>query len=244
MSNADRVIREFMSISDENEAKNLMRFFKTGKAEYGEGDIFLGIRVPKTRSIVRKYKNIIGFDDIPTFIDSPYHEIRLAGFLFLIEIYEQAKKAKDEKILKNTIDYYLSTIDRGNNWDLVDPVSYKLLGDWLIINPDKRYILDQMAEMHGALWHQRVSIVTTFAFIRNGEFDDTLRIAEKLLGHDHDLIHKATGWMLREVGKHGGKKQLIKFLDKYSHLMPRTMLRYALEKFPQEERNHYMKITY
>lgn len=242
MSIHQTIVTRMKALANEVQARHLMRFFKTAPGEYGEGDIFLGLRVPETRAIVKEYQAEVTLDDIPPLVASPYHEIRLAGLLLLIEIYKRLKKSKDTDAQRNLIDYYLSILDRGNNWDLVDLIADKILGDWLIGNPDERHLLYQLADMDGRLWHQRVAIVTTLALIRVGEYDDTLRIAEKLMIHPHDLIHKASGWMLREVGKRGGKKQLIEFLDRHSTSMPRTMLRYAIEHLSPDLRRHYMTL--
>lgn len=228
------------ALANEAEARHLMRFFKTGKGQYGEGDLFLGIRVPVTRSIVKEYRHAAGIEDVDELVASPYHEVRLAGFLLLIEIYLRAKKSKNTDTQRRIVDYYLSIIPHGNNWDLVDLVAPKILGDRIISNCEERNILDRLADMDGKLWHQRVAIVSTFALICNGEYDDTLRIALQLLNHPHDLIHKATGWMLREIGKRGGKGRLVEFLDRHAAKMPRTMLRYAIEHFPPEERRYYL----
>lgn len=227
-------------MANDAEAEHLMRFFKTGKGEYGDGDLFLGIRVPATRAIVKEFRSLATTDDVDSLTASPYHEIRLAGFLLLIEIYKSAKKRKDDDEIHRIVSFYLSILERGNNWDLVDLVAPKILGDRLVTIGGNRDILYRLAEMDGMLWHQRVAIVATWALISHGEFDDTFRIAERLLTHRHDLIHKATGWMLREVGKRGGKTQLLTFLDRHAHSMPRTMLRYAIEHLTPAQRQHYM----
>lgn len=228
------------SMADASEAANLSRFFKTGPGEYGEGDRFLGIRVPLTRSLVKEYRKEVETEDIAPLINSPYHEVRLAGFLLLIEIFNRCQKAKDENGMRYVVDYYLSALDRGNNWDLVDMVAPKILGKWLSGHPGERPLLDELARMEGRLWHQRVAAVANWMIIRDGSFDDTFRVAEILLHHPHDLIHKAVGWMLREVGKRGGKPELCAFLNHHAATMPRTMLRYAIEKFPEAERRRYL----
>lgn len=221
---------------NEEQARHLMRFFRTGPGEYGEGDKFLGIKVPITRSTVKEYRKSAEIGDAVYLIGSEWHEIRLAGFLLLIEIFNR-EKGKNEKQI---IDTYLSLIERGNNWDLVDLVAPKILGKYLICHPEEESILDTLADMDGHLWHQRVAVVANLTIIRNGNFESTMRIAKKMLNHPHDLIHKATGWMLREAGKNGGKKELVDFLDHYAQEMPRTMLRYALEHFSESQRKHYM----
>ena len=235
------ITERFLSMSDAKEAQHLSRFFKTGKGEYGYGDKFLGIRVPATRRIVKDYKNIIDIDSCLALIKSEWHEIRLCGFLLLIELYRKAKKQNDFSVAEDIVNTYIAHIPYGNNWDLVDLVSQYILGDWLIDRPEQRALLDEMARMKDSLWHQRVAIVSTFALIRTGQFSDTIRIARKFLSHENDLIHKATGWMLREMGKRGGYEELIAFLDEHVTEMPRTMLRYSIERLPEDLRQHYLK---
>lgn len=230
----------FLSMGDPKESRHLARFFKTGEGEYGFGDRFLGIRVPVTRGVVKKFKNSVDIENCLNLITSEWHEIRLAGFLLLIELYRKAKKLVDFTTVEEIVESYIRHISFGNNWDLVDLVCPNILGDWLLDNPNKRDILDELAEME-SLWHQRVAIVSTFALIRAGEFADTIRISKKFLSHKHVLIHKATGWMLREMGKRGGHDELISFLDEYATVMPRTALRYAIERFPEDLRQHYLK---
>lgn len=237
-----KIVEEMLSLYDGQQSENLSRFFKTGKGEYGEGDKFIGIKVPVTRSIVKKYRHDISLEDIENLISSEWHEIRLTGFFLLLELYRTSIKESDLRKAQKLVDFYLAKIDKGNNWDLVDLVSEYILGDWILRNPDKEYILFDLAERQGYLWHQRVAIVSTFTLIRAGKFDLTFLIAEKFLSHPHDLIHKATGWMLREIGKRGGKKDLVNFLERHKMKMPRTMLRYAIEKFPEKERKYFMSI--
>lgn len=237
---SEEIIKEMTTLYDEHQSAHLARFFKTGKGEYGEGDKFLGIKVPITRSIVNKYRKVISLNDVEKLIDSEWHEIRLAGFLFLLELYKNSLKVKDTDQVNTLKNFYLANIYKGNNWDLVDLVSEYILGDWILRHPGNEGTLVELADKEGCLWHQRVAIVSTFALIRAGKFDLTFQIAERFLTHSHDLIHKATGWMLREVGKRGGKKELVRFLEKHKSTMPRTMLRYAIERFPEEERKYFM----
>lgn len=229
------------SQADSVQATQLMRFFRTGVGEYGEGDCFLGLKVPQTRAVVAEYRHNATLNDVEHLTASPWHEIRLAGLLLLIEIYKTAKRRRDD--VKPIIEFYLSIIDRGNNWDLVDLVAPKILGDYLVGNPSERHILHTLAAMNGKLWHQRVGVVACWTLIKYGFFDDILTIAVSLLTHRHDLIHKACGWMLREVGKRGGLNELLNFLNKYAASMPRTMLRYAIEKLSPEQRRYYMRVT-
>lgn len=238
---AQEITQRFLSLKNAKEAQHLARFFKTGEGEYGYGDKFLGIRVPKTREIVKEYKSLVDIDNCLPLIQSEWHEIRLSGFLLLIELYRKAKKRKDSQKTEEIVRVYIRHIQYGNNWDLVDLVCAYILGDWLIDHPQERYILDEFADMNESLWHQRVAIVATFALIRSGQYSDTIGISKKFLNHQHDLIHKATGWMLREMGKRGGHDELISFLDEHSTKMPRTALRYSIERFPKDLRQYYLK---
>ena len=217
--------------ADPSQVEGLSRFFKTGPGQYGEGDRFLGIKVPVTRRVVKECWKQTGFDELEECLASEYHEIRLAGLLALVEIYSHARK--DMSLRRRCIDFYLSHTDRINNWDLVDLSCYNLLGDWLL---DKdRSLLYRLASDGKSIWEQRIGMVSTMAFIRQGQLDDTFAIADILLDHPHDLIHKAVGWLLREAGKRD-MDALRVFLDHRAASMPRTMLRYAIEKFPERER--------
>ncbi|MCH5239574.1 MAG: DNA alkylation repair protein [Muribaculaceae bacterium] len=240
MNKADSIIEEMTSLYNEEQSAHLSRFFKTAQGEYGEGDRFLGIKVPSTKEIVKKYRKEISTTDIEKLLNSEWHEIRLAGFLLLLELYKSFLKEKKIDQVQSLVNFYLDNIDKGNNWDLVDLVAYKILGEYILRNRGREMILLDLADKEGFLWHQRVAIVSTFALIRAGQFDVTFQIAEKFLNHPHDLIHKATGWMLREIGKRSGKEELVRFLEKHKSTMPRTMLRYAIEKFPEEERKYYL----
>lgn len=242
ITSSEQIERELHSLSDPAQATHLARFFKTGPGDYGEGDLFLGIRVPVTRSVVRTYSKGADYDDVRRLTASPHHELRLAGFLLLVDLYSRARRRRDTVEARHAVDLYLSLIERGNNWDLVDVIAPKILGDWLVSYPEERHLLDSLADMHGSLWHQRVAIVSTWTIIRAGEYDDTLRLAEKLVSHSHDLMHKATGWMLREVAKRGGEERITPFLDRHARTMPRTMLRYAIERFPEPLRLHYLNL--
>ena len=229
---AEFILQELLSVADPKKAQFLQGFFKTGKGEYAEGDIMLGIKVPLTRNIV-KTNQALPLPEIQILLDSEYHEARLAGLLFLVQ---QFKKAKKEKERKEIFDFYLKNARKANNWDLVDVTCRDVIGTFLL---DKdREILYQLAESDN-LWEQRMAIVSTWTFIKNREYSDTLAIAEKLLNHSHDLIHKAVGWMLREIGKKD-RETLVDFLDKHHKTMPRTALRYAIEHFSPEERGGYL----
>ena len=239
MEAAYRISSEISAHADPEQAKVLERFFKTGPGEYGEGDRFLGVRVPQVREIIKRLHKLGTLRDVELLTKSTFHEERLAGFLLLVELYNSAKKKKEEKTVAEIVDYYRSIMERGNNWDLVDLVAPKILGDRLLSqNQDAETILMQLAASDN-LWKQRVSIVATLPLIKNGMHDLTLDLAIYLIPHRHDLIHKASGWMLREVGKKD-ERLLLAFLDRYCTKLPRTTLRYAIEKLEPRHRLQYM----
>ena len=221
--------------ADESQVAGLSRFFKTGPGQYGEGDKFLGIKVPVTREVVKQCWRETSMQDLEECIANEYHEIRLAALLALVEIFAHAKK--DPGLQQACIDFYLSHTDRINNWDLVDLSCYPLLGVWLLDRD--RSLLYDLARDGKTLWEQRIGIVSTMTFIRHGQLQDTFAIADILLHHPHDLIHKAVGWLLREAGKRD-KEALTAYLEPRYRTMPRTMLRYAIEKFPEAERRQYL----
>ena len=230
------LLSEMLKHEDPSQVEGLSRFFKTGPGEYGEGDLFLGIKVPVTRSVVKDCWKGTSFEDLEECLASGYHEVRLAGLLTLVEIFSHSRK--DPLVQEHCIGFYLAHTERINNWDLVDLSCYQLLGSWLM---DKdRSLLYDLARNGKSIWEQRIGIVSTMAFIRKGQLDDTFAIADILLDHPHDLIHKATGWLLREAGKRDGSALREYLATRYMN-MPRTMLRYAIEKFPEEERQQYLK---
>lgn len=229
---AQNIITDLQALGNPEKADHLSRFFKTGKGEYGEGDLFIGVTVPEQRGIAKKYRSA-GFPVLRELIASPYHEVRLTALLILVSQFE---KNKNEGFRKSCVDFYLSQTRYINNWDLVDLSCYKLLGVWLT---DKdRSLLYTLSESAN-LWEQRISIVTCMHFVRKGDFKDCLALSERLLNHPHDLIHKAVGWLLRETGKKD-RQVLTDFLQTRYRQMPRTMLRYAIEHYPEEERKKYL----
>jgi len=221
-------------LADPEKAKHLSRFFKTGKGEYGEGDKFLGITVPVMRAYARQYADAPR-EALESLLDSAYHEERLLALTILTAQFERGS----EEERKSIFDFYLARTDAINNWDLVDLSAYKIVGAYLLDRPRK--ILYRLAKSKN-LWERRIAIISTFTFIRSGECEDTLKFAEMFLSDRHDLTHKATGWMLREVGKRCGEKKLKQFLDKNAARMPRTALRYAIERFSEAERKRYLAI--
>ena len=283
------LLQQMLSHADPSQVAGLARFFKTGPGQYGEGDKFLGIKVPVTRAVVKECWRQVGLPELEDCIASEYHEVRLASLLTLVEIFKHAGKRSPAPAATPAapatgavapapvalsraacVDFYLSHTDRINNWDLVDLSCYPLLGEWLL---DKdRTLLYDLARRGRTIWEQRIGIVSTMTFIRHGQLADTFAIADILLHHPHDLIHKAVGWLLREAGKRD-KAALEKYLkgaDPTSAApgspgsaptpalasagcstipttaiprylsMPRTMLRYAIEKFPEAERQEYL----
>ena len=242
MKTGEKILCELVEQRNIEQARHLMRFFKTGEGEYGYGDKFLGLKVPQTRAVVRKWRNEVQLEDAIELTESEWHEVRLAGLLLLVELYQKAKRRKNEIECRKIVCRYTDVISRGNNWDLVDLVAPKILGDWLLNHEDERGILYKLASMDGYLWHQRVAIVSCWTLIRDGQYSDTFKLTTRLMNHKHDLMHKACGWMLREVGKRGGAQELRDYLDRYATKMPRTMLRYAIERFPEEERLFYLNL--
>ena len=213
-----------------------MRFFKTGKGQYGEGDQFLGIRVPVTIDMVKRLWRDTTMLDLEQCIESPWHEVRLAALLVLIQQFKHNKKHPDNQ--RECIDFYLRHTERINNWDLVDLSCYELLGTWLL--DKERTILYNLARNGKTIWEQRIGIVSTMQFLRHHQLDDTYAIADILLHHTHDLIHKAVGWLLREAGKRD-EKRLIDYLNERHSTMPRTMLRYAIERLPEDIRQQFLQ---
>lgn len=215
----------------------LQRFFKTGPGEYGEGDIFLGLTVPSVRKVAKLISDAPA-DDIAVMLASPVHEYRLSALLILVENYRRNRK--NPVAARKIVDFYLSHTAGINNWDLVDLSAPKILGEYVCASGDEK-ILHHLSRSEN-MWEQRIAIVSTWTLLKNGITAPTMEISERYLSHSHDLIHKATGWMLREMGKRGFENLLKDFLDRHAKNMPRTMLRYSLEKLPAPIRKHYMEL--
>lgn len=225
------LITEMLARRDDAQTAVLSRFFRTAPGQYGEGDRFLGIKVPVTRSVVKLCSDSVSPEELEECISSPFHELRLAALLTLVRRFKKGEK-------KQSIDFYLAHLPFVNNWDLVDLSCYELLGNWLL--DKERTLLYELARSGKTLWEKRIGIVSTMQFIRHNELADTFAIAEILLPHPHDLIHKATGWLLREAGKRDAEL-LRRFLAAHKTEMPRTALRYAIERFDPEERKYWLK---
>ncbi len=232
-NNYQNIIKALEKLASPKKAQKSAYFFKTGPGEYGEGDIFIGLTVPEQRIIAKEYKNI-KFGEVQKLLHSPIHEHRFTALLILILQFEKSDAERQSEIYQ----LYLKNTKYINNWDLVDVSSHKILGKYLLDNPIKKTILYKLAKSSD-LWERRIAIVSTWAFIRQEQLEDTIKISALLLNDSQNLIHKATGWMLREMGKRN-EKILKKFLDTYSKVMPRTMLRYSIEKLPTDNRKKYM----
>jgi len=232
--NFSQISREIIKYKNKEKSILLSGFFKTGKGQYGEGDKFLGLTVPIQRKIAKQFENL-EFEEIEKLLASEHHEFRLVGLLILTYKYEWANESLRKKIFK----FYLDNLKSVNNWDLVDLSAHKILGRYLWeIGGDRKFLYDLVKS--DVLWDRRVAVLTTFYFLKNDDFTDTLKMAKMLLGDKEDLIQKAVGWMLREIGKRD-EKVLIKFLDLHAMVMPRTMLRYSIERLSLQKRNYYMK---
>ena len=234
MTKYNEVLKTMLALKDDGQKTVLQRFFKTGKGQYGEGDVFLGIKVPQTRAVAKRFWKDCPADDLHRLLQSAYHEVRLVALLML------ALQYKHDRSNASYADFYLAHTSRINNWDLVDLSCYDILGDWLLHND--RTVLYTLARSAN-FWEQRISIVSCMAFVRNGQFDDCLAISDMLLHHPHDLIQKAVGWLLREVGKRN-EEALTAFLAPRYRTMPRTMLRYAIEKYPENVRKQFLQGTF
>lgn len=227
------VKRDLRKHRDAQKAVILQRFFKSGRGEYGEGDVFLGVAVPVQRKVAREHWKSCSLRDVQVLLDSEVHEDRLTSLFILTHIYNYNSNAGKEKIVR----FYIRNARRVNNWDLVDSSAHKILGAYLVDKGDRRALYNLVKSRN--LWERRISVIACFAFIARGDFSDVLKICRLLLDDKHDLIHKATGWALREIGKKD-LRVLKGFLDKYSDRMPRTMLRYSIERLPAGERKKYL----
>lgn len=213
----------------------LQKFFKTGKGEYAEGDLFIGVRVPDQRKVAKEFYNKISLEELSELLSSKYHEHRLTALLMLILKFEKSKEKSQQKEI---IDFYLSHLDFVNNWDLVDTSCYKILGRYCCENQEEKLLID--LSNSDKMWEKRIAIVGTMHYIKKGSFELTKEFAERNLNHPHDLMHKANGWLLREMGNKN-ERELLDFLNLHYKEMPRTCLRYAIEKLDESLRQDYLK---
>ena len=248
MMTAKEITGYMESLRNEKQRQVLMGFFKTGPGEYGEGDVFLGLKVPQTRQIVKLTARDTALEEIPELLMSRWHEVRLCGLLILVDKFEKLAKKRLENDpdaisgRDDIVQLYLRYAERANNWDLVDLSAPKILGHWLLLPTrlgDKQEIMDALAASD-CLWKQRMSMVCTWKTTQAADPSWCLRYAEWHLHHPHDLMHKAVGWMLREMGKRCSMDLLCQFLERHAHEMPRTALRYAIEQMSDEDRKYWM----
>ena len=251
MATAHQVIHYMESMRDEQQGLQLMRFFKTSPGQYGYGDEFLGIKVPQTREIVKLIAKDFPVEEIPVLLESRWHEVRLCGLLLLVSRFQRMatkRLVNDAEAIRcrdEVVTLYLQYAERANNWDLVDLSAPKIIGHWLLLPSHlgdrayKQHVLDELAAST-CLWKQRISMVCTWKTNQQGDPSWCLRYAEIHLHHPHDLMHKAVGWMLREMGWRVSMDLLRDFLRQHAHEMPRTTLRYAIEKMPEDERQMWM----
>lgn len=237
MNTHNKILESLALYADtKKDIESLQKFYQTHPGGYGEGDKFIGVSVPNQRKVMEQFYKETTLDDIQNLLNSEIHEHRLTSLYILVKKYQKSKKAEEREAMALL---YLNNIDRVNGWDLVDSSAQHIVGPY-VYETGKFHILDELAESNH-LWKQRVSIIATFYLIRKEIYSHTLRISEKLVNHKHDLIHKSVGWMLREVGNRSLNDELA-FLDKYAQTMPRTMLRYAIEKFEPELREKYLNM--
>lgn len=229
---AQAILAEMQTLASKDKAAHLLRFFKTGKGEYAEGDLFLGIVVPETRRIAKKYKQT-PLSELSKALTSPYHEIRLCALLILVEQYRKGSDAVKEQI----IPFYLKHTKSINNWDLVDLSAPYIIGEYLL-DKDRDLLFELAKSEH--LWERRIAIISMLTMVRNNDFTDAIALIEILKHDSHDLIHKAMGWVLREMGKKD-RSVLVHFLDTHAETLPRTTLRYSIEHFPEEQRLYYLR---
>ena len=240
MSTARELEDALAAVANPEQARELQRFFKTGKGQYGAGDTFIGVRVPEVRRIAKQFA-LLSPADLNDLLDSPVHEHRFAALAVMVGQFQQASKAGDEGERERLVEFYLSAMRRGriNNWDLVDSSAEFILGEYLYDKPR-----DQLARLakSGIVWQRRIAMLSTFAFIKHGDASTTFEVAEVLLDDKHDLIQKAVGWMLREVGKRVDRELLVGFLTEHATEMSRVTLSYATEHFENSERVYYRSL--
>lgn len=237
---AEEIEDLMLGMFDEKQSKHLMRFFKTGKGEYGEGDSFLGIKNPGTRLVVKEAWKDTPLEEAEKLVHSKWHEVRLCGLLIMVEKFEKAMKKKNEAECRAVYSKYISLHKYVNNWDLVDLTAPRIVGGWSVLHPEDE-LMSEWIKPDKTMWQQRISMVSCWLPIRKGVFAPALERAKVLLSTKEDLLQKASGWMLREVGKHGGLTLLEDFLEANVKSMSSTMLRYAIEKFDETARQMWLQ---
>ena len=235
------IIQTLQMMSDDAQRKVYMSFFKTGKGDYGEGDVFLGVRNPQVRMVVREAWQTTAEDEVIKLITNEIHEVRLCGLLILVKQMERADKRHNDDEMLRIFNLYCSLHRHINNWDLVDLSAITIVGIWETRHPEEKLLENWSAAKDSTLWQRRIAMVSTWRLIRAGRYDEVVVRAERLLDSREDLLYKAAGWMLRELGKIGDMQVLLNFLDNHVAQMPSVMLRYAIEKFAPQERKYWLE---
>lgn len=231
-----QIIEDLFSLASPEKAQHYARFFKTEKGGYGEGDVFIGLTNPQMRSVAKQYFKLIDFEDIQKLLENEYHEVRLTAFLILVAQYEKAKTFEERQKIAL---FYLKNKEFANNWDLVDLTAYKILGHYTF-EIENTEILQELSD-NESLWDKRIAIISTMFWVKKDQYEPTKTFVLNNLTHPHDLMHKANGWLLREMGKRN-EQELRDFLEIHHHNMPRTTLRYAIEKFSETDRQYFLKL--
>lgn len=235
MNIVDEIKSALADLAIPEKAEFFPKFFKTGKGEYGEGDLFLGVTVPDQRKIAKEFYPKISLKDLSQLLSSPYHEHRLTALIMLVYQFE---KSREQSVKKTIVDFYLNHLEHINNWDLVDTSCYKILGRYVFENQEEELL--RKLSLSDVMWHKRIAVVGTMYHIKKDSFALTKEFVQQNLHHPHDLMHKANGWLLREMGNRD-QAELISFLNQHYHQMPRTCLRYAIEKLDENLRQDYLK---
>ncbi|MDY5969218.1 MAG: DNA alkylation repair protein [Bacteroidales bacterium] len=242
MATAKEIEDILLSMQDANYKETQKKFFKSGEGEYGEGDQFLGLRNPQVRLVVKEAWQITPLEEMAALVRSKWHEVRLCGLMLMSKAMEKAAKKKDNDRMESLFRLYVSLYPHINNWDLVDVSAISVCGLWEVAHPEETLMDEWIMASDGTLWQKRIAMVSTYALCRVGRYEELTRRAAALLDTQEDLLQKASGWMLREMGEHDGMNQLRDFLDEHVTQMPSVMLRYAIEKFPDDERRLWMRL--
>lgn len=238
---AKEIEETLIDMRDDRQREIALRFFKTVHGQYGEGDQFLGIKNPNVRIVVKEAWKSTSIEEVTKLVKSQWHEVRLCGLLILVKKMEKAVKLKDDAQMRRIFQLYLSLHSYVNNWDLVDLSSITIAGEWEKAHPEEEILDEWITDERSTLWQRRIAMVSTWRLVRVEQYDKLKRRAEVLIQSKEELLHKAAGWMLREMGKNGGMYELRDFLTTHAPLMPSVMLRYAIEKMPEDERQAWLK---